>query len=261
MTNELNVINNNGKLYLDSRDVAKMVGKRHDHLLRDIKGYIDILEDSPNLGSGNFFVSSEYINSQKRKMRCYLLTRKGCDMVANKLTGKKGVLFTATYVTKFEEMENTLKQEFKLPTSYKEALLQLVEQVEENERLQTEKLMLEQQVFEYEPKVTYYDTILKSKDVINISQIAKDYGLTGIKLNQILNEEGVQYKMGGQWLLYKKYADKGYTKSHTQEYNKPNGEKGCKLHTKWTQKGRLFIHQLLDKKGIKALIDIEEDIA
>ncbi|MCG3057087.1 phage antirepressor KilAC domain-containing protein, partial [Escherichia coli] len=73
--------------------------------------------------------------------------------------------------------------------------------------------MLEQQLAETAPKVTYYDQILQSDSVINISQIAKDYGLSGKKLNQILKQEGVQYKLGEQWLLYSKYQDKGYTKS------------------------------------------------
>lgn len=105
---DLKVVSVNGQLVTDSRDVAEMVGKRHDHLLADIRKYIEIL-DSQDFGSRHFFISSYYINSQNKQMPCYLLTRKGCDMVANKLTGEKGVLFTAAYVTKFEEMEKQLK--------------------------------------------------------------------------------------------------------------------------------------------------------
>ncbi|SDH70462.1 Phage antirepressor protein YoqD, KilAC domain [Aneurinibacillus thermoaerophilus] len=125
---------------------------------------------------------------------------------------------------------------------------------------QQEKLMLQQRLAECEPKVTYYDTILQSKDLLNISQIAKDYGLSGNKLNRILKEEGVQFKMNGQWLLYQKHAEQGYTKSTTQTYQKSDGSQGTALHTKWTQKGRLFIHQLLEKRGITALIDREKEV-
>lgn len=103
--NDLKVITINGQLVTDSRDVAEMIERRHDHLIRDIKGYASILGASPNLGSENFFIESSYTNSRNQEQPCYLLTKKGCDMVANKMTGEKGVLFTAAYVTKFDEME------------------------------------------------------------------------------------------------------------------------------------------------------------
>lgn len=93
----------------DSREVAFMTGKEHSHLMRDIRGYEKILEDNPKLDSQNFFIKDTYINSQNKVQPCYQLTRKGCDMVANKMTGEKGVLFTAEYVTRFEEMEEELK--------------------------------------------------------------------------------------------------------------------------------------------------------
>ncbi|QAT40850.1 ORF6C domain-containing protein [Clostridium sp. JN-9] len=107
--NDLTIINQNGKLVTDSREVAEMIGKQHAHLLRDIKGYKEVIDQNPNLDSANFFIESDYEASTGQKYSCYLLTRKGCDMVANKLTGRKGVLFTAEYVTKFEEMEKKLK--------------------------------------------------------------------------------------------------------------------------------------------------------
>ncbi|WP_054859114.1 phage antirepressor KilAC domain-containing protein [Gracilibacillus sp. JCM 18860] len=120
---------------------------------------------------------------------------------------------------------------------------------------QKEKLMLEQRVKEYEPKVNYVDKILESKDAVNITQIAKDYGISGQKLNQILHEERVQYKMNGQWLLYGKHQQEGYTKSKTTEYRRNDGSTGTKLHTRWTQKGRLFIHEILKKRGIHPLLE------
>lgn len=106
--NNLTIINHNGNKVIDSREVAEMTGKRHDHLVRDIQRYAETIDNSenPKLGSLNFFIPHTYaIDGQARTYPCYLLTRKGCDMVANKMTGDKGVLFTAAYVTKFEEME------------------------------------------------------------------------------------------------------------------------------------------------------------
>ena len=90
---------------IDSRDVAKMVGKSHAHLMRDIHDYISDMEHNPKLDSAQFFIKSSYIDPNKRERPCYLLTKQGCEFVANKLTGRKGTIFTATYVSLFNEYE------------------------------------------------------------------------------------------------------------------------------------------------------------
>lgn len=115
----MNVKNFHGRNVIDSREVAKMVEKNHKDLLRDIRGYIDVMENpngdvvqrfggERNFAPSDFFIPSTYISEQNKEMPCYLVTRKGCDMIANKLTGEKGVLFTAAYVTAFEEMQMML---------------------------------------------------------------------------------------------------------------------------------------------------------
>ena len=117
-----------------------------------------------------------------------------------------------------------------------------------------QRLIAEQRVLELQPKASYYDVILQSKSLVSVSQIAKDYGLSATKLNQLLNEWGIQYKQGGTWLLYQKYAPMGYTQSQTVEYN---GGEGSRLHTKWTQKGRLFLHNLLTNHGYVPVVEME----
>ncbi|WPC07979.1 phage antirepressor [Globicatella sp. PHS-GS-PNBC-21-1553] len=117
-----------------------------------------------------------------------------------------------------------------------------------------QRLIAEQRVLELQPKASYYDVILQSKSLVSVSQIAKDYGLSATKLNQLLNEWGIQYKQGGTWLLYQKYAPMGYTQSQTVEYN---GGEGSRLHTKWTQKGRLFLHNLLTNHGYVPTVEME----
>ncbi|GHV10099.1 hypothetical protein FACS1894217_15350 [Clostridia bacterium] len=104
--NELTIIKRGNAAYIDSREVAEIVGKRHDHLLRDIGKYRDIIRkfNAPNFGEVDFFLESRYSDSKGETRPCYLITRKGADVIANKLTGEKGVLFTAAYVTKFHEM-------------------------------------------------------------------------------------------------------------------------------------------------------------
>jgi len=104
---DLTVIKQNGGAYIDSREVAEAIGKRHHHLLRDINGYIKIMRESTktNFGFSEFFLESSYFDSTGRELPCFLLSKMGCEMVANKLTGEKGVLFTAAYVAKFNAME------------------------------------------------------------------------------------------------------------------------------------------------------------
>lgn len=131
MNFDLSIINQDGKLVVDSREVARMLDKQHAHLMRDIQGYYQILEKSAEtvavpsqskfglaenaneskFGPVDFFIPSTYSDEQGKSRSCYLLTRKGCDMVANKMTGEKGVLFTAAYVTRFDEMEHKLEEE------------------------------------------------------------------------------------------------------------------------------------------------------
>ena len=110
MEDQLNVFMKGNNLYTDSREVAAMVGKDHKHLLRDIDGYIGVLSQSPKLGPDNFFKKSSYKAGTGKTYPCYLITKKGCEFVANKLTGEKGILFTATYINAFHKMEDTIKQ-------------------------------------------------------------------------------------------------------------------------------------------------------
>ena len=105
---DLKIVKHGNQLVVDSRDVAEMVEKRHADLMRDIENYNQILENA-KLRSQDFFILSSYKTEGNNKTYpCYLITKKGCDMVANKMTGEKGILFTARYIEKFYEMEEQL---------------------------------------------------------------------------------------------------------------------------------------------------------
>ena len=114
-----------------------------------------------------------------------------------------------------------------------------------------------QQILEMKPKVSYYDVVLNCKDLISTSAIAKDYGKSAIWMNRYLHEKGVQFKQGDIWLLYQKYAQKGYTSTKTHRYPGTDGETHTKVHTYWTQKGRLFIYELMKSDGMMPLIEQE----
>ena len=124
-----------------------------------------------------------------------------------------------------------------------------------NEKLELENKMKDQQLNELKPKADYYDQILQTKSLVLISQIAKDYGLGAPTMNKKLHELGVQYKQGGQWLLYSKYQNKGYTHSRTINITRSDGRSDVRMQTEWTQKGRLFLYELLRKNGILPIIE------
>lgn len=110
------------------------------------------------------------------------------------------------------------------------------------------------------PKASYYDLVLQTKNAVNITTIAKDYGLSAVTLNKKLHDYGVQYKQGGTWLLYQQHADKGYTKTKTGVYTNNAGEEYASVHTQWTQKGRMFIYEILKEHGILPKMEEESNV-
>ena len=137
------------------------------------------------------------------------------------------------------------------------ALQKLKEERRLRLQAQEEIAQKNQIIQELQPKATYYDLVLQNKSLVAISVIAKDYGMSAKKMNKILHELKIQFKQGNTWLLYQKYAGKGYTQSKTHTIDADYS----KMHTYWTQKGRLFLYDLLkNKKGILPLIE-QKDVA
>lgn len=130
-----------------------------------------------------------------------------------------------------------------------------IEEQKEKQQLLTTVAVQEQQISELQPKASYYDVVLNSPDLMPISTIAKDYGRSATWLNKFLHEKGVQFKQGDIWLLYQKYAQNGYTSTKTHSLNGRDGFQHTKVHTYWTQKGRLFIYDLLKTDGILPTIE------
>ena len=123
------------------------------------------------------------------------------------------------------------------------------------QELETTVAVRDQQISELTPKASYYDIVLSCKDAISTTEIAKDYGKSAKWLNKLLHEKGIQFRQGDIWLLYQKYAEKGYTITKTQTYSGNDGAVHSKLHTYWTQKGRLFIYETLKAAGILPTIE------
>lgn len=133
-----------------------------------------------------------------------------------------------------------------------DTIIQLATQLKEERALVQKQRQI---IGELKPKADYTDLILKNKGLVTITQIAKDYGMSGQAMNKLLHDLGVQYKQSGQWLLYREQHGKGYTHSETVEITRKDGTPDVKMNTKWTQKGRLFLYELLKENGVLPVIE------
>lgn len=153
-----------------------------------------------------------------------------------------------------------VEKDYNSPEKIMARALRIAEKELSTLRLETK--VQAQQIAELQPKATYYDLILQCPSLLSVTEIAKDYGLSAKGLNKILHEQGVQFNQSGVWFLYSKYQDKGYTSTKTQNYNRPNGTQGSRVHTYWTQKGRIFLYGVLKEIGCLPLIErFKEEIA
>lgn len=144
---------------------------------------------------------------------------------------------------------------YALPKDYPSALRALADSEERRLALEAENAVQRQAIADFQPIKQYLDTILSSTGTMVTSQIAADYDMSAKRLNKILHEEGIQHYVNGQWILYKKYMGKGYTKSATIPITRSDGRPDTKLNTYWTQKGRVLIHEILTARGIQAIMD------
>lgn len=166
-------------------------------------------------------------------------------------------------INKLEELEKKNRPEqYQVPQSFSEALMLAAKQQEKIEQQQLalesknkEIVQLSATITEMQPKVSYVDAILSCKETVTTTQIAQDYGQSAKAFNILLRNFGVQHKVGGQWILYAKYLPCGYVQSETVSITHRDGSVGSVMHTKWTQKGRLFLYNELKKHEILPLIE------
>ena len=150
----------------------------------------------------------------------------------------------------------TLEEMKKDPVAFVKLLRDYADEVDRNQALQTQVAVQNQQILEMEPKVSYYDIVLQCKNAIPITQIAKDYGWTANKMNTLLHDLGIQFHIRKTWVLYDKYAQQGYTVSRTHWFPDKYGRPQSNVVTQWTQKGRLFIYDLLKSNGYLPLCEM-----
>ena len=224
----LGIENKDGILVVSSRIIANGLGKDHSNLLK----ILDKICEKSDVTS--LIIPSLYsVTGQDRMYKEYLLTQDGFTLLMFSIQGYED--FKMAYIKEFNRMKEALTS--KVPQSFSEALLLAG-------RIQAEKERLELENKQMKPKVEYVDNVLVSETLLTTTQIAKDFGLSAMKLNKILHEQGVQYKQSNQWLLYAKYLQEGLCQSNT--YLCEDGE--ARFLTKWTQRGKMFIYNLLKEK-------------
>lgn len=240
---------------MSSLQIAELTGKRHANVMRDISNLLE-----QGVSELNFELSSyqqAQPNGGYKDVPCYQLTKTGCLILAS---GYNAVL-REKIINRWIELETEVAKQYQVPTSFREALLLAAaqqEQIEKQQKLlvaQTEQIRdLNEVNAEMRIKVSYYDQILASKSTVTTTQIAQDYGMSAKKFNIELRNLKIQRKVGGQWILYAPYNTMGYV--HSETFIPECSTTGkVVMVTKWTQKGRLFLYEILKQKGVLPLIE------
>lgn len=251
---EIQIREENGKVEFEATSSAKILGyaNPHDAIQRHCKKDGVVKHEVPHPQNKNKTIEKNFIDE-----------------------GNLYRLITHSKLASAERFENWVFNEvlpsirkngaYMTPTKIEEVLLNpdtiiqlatdLKRERQEKEELQIKNQQQKQIIGELKPKADYTDKILQNKGLVTITAIAKDYGMTGEEMNKKLHELGVQYNQSQQWFLYSKYHGNGYTHSETIDLTHKDGTRFVKMNTKWTQKGRLFIYELLKKNGIIPIIE------
>jgi Rha family phage regulatory protein len=235
-----------GTLVTTSLLVAEKFEKRHDHVMRDIRNMIECgsLMESPQ-NWGDLFYLTKYKDCQNKEFDMYVMTRDAFSLLVMGYSGEKALRFKLDYLNAFNQMESLMKNDDYIISRAMNIMQQKIESAKETIELQSHQLHLAA------PKVEYYDDVLQAENTHTITTIAKELGLSGKALNQMLRIKNIHYFQDGHWVLYAKFQGNGYTKTRTHTFEAIEGGnivKKSSILTVWTEKGREFIHGLIKEK-------------
>lgn len=241
---------------ISSRDVIQMMGEpRHHNLTRKIDSMNKVFEKSKMI-SQEYWIENEYkVDGNNKTYKEYLISKKGCELLAHKSTGEKGVLFTVKYMERFEEMEKALLEQnspsYMIDDPIKRAQ-KWIEECEEKNRLLAENQIKTKQLDELEPIKEYHDKVLLSPKLITSTDIAKDLGISSISLHRLLNKKGIIFRRDKHDKTWKFYHSYQHMVPEYADYHIT----GHSQNLKWTEKGRKFIIDLVENDAeAKALLN------
>ena len=254
------IIDKNGNPFFCLKDVCDIleIGNSRDVKKRLDSDGVDTIDVVVNSGLGEQKVQMTFIN-ESNLYDCIFQSRKEEAKPFRKWVTSEilpSIRKTGMYLT-----DNIYSLMMNNPEKIGEMLIEYGKTRKENEKLILENKEKDKQITELKPAKEYVDRILSTEDTMTITQIAADYGLSGLRLNQILHQERFIRNVGGQWLLYTEHMNKGYTKSETIIIKRKDGTEKVVPATKWTQKGRLKIHNILTSLGYLANVDKEKKIS
>jgi Rha family phage regulatory protein len=242
--NDIILSNQNGEPVASSRQIAENFDKNHRDVLRAVD---NLKEDVRNFAQ--MFFETTVPDSYGREQRAYLMNRDGFTLLAMGFTGKAALEWKLKYIAAFNEMEKKLAKQPQLTRSQllATALIAAHEELEEKDK----------RIAELTPDAEFARAVCIADNCRTATSIAKDYGLTAEKLNKLLYSQRVQYKdSDGQWVLYKPYQGKGYTKNRKgKAIQRSNGKTYIPNTTVWTVEGEKLIHEQLKKLGITPRIE------
>lgn len=241
----------NDQMITDSRNVASVFSKRHDNVIRDIES---MKKDVLNFEE--MFFNGTMPDSYGREQKVYFMNRDGFTLLAMGFTGSDAMKWKLKYIEAF----NALEKAWNTPEQVMARALKMANNTIDSLKnrcnfLGEQVIEKQKQIEEMQPKATYYDLVLQCPDLVSATVIAKDYGMTATKFNKLLNENGVQFKQCGVWVLYRDYDHFGYTSTKTHNYSDSKGVQHSAPHMYWTQKGRLFLYGFLKNIGIVPMIE------
>ena len=246
----INIEERNGEQLVSARELHKFL-----EITERFQQWINKKIEKYNFKENKDYIGCKFFNTlANQELQDYLLKipiAKELSMLQNNAKGKEA----REYFIRCEEAWNS--EDMILSRALQIQNKKMLAYQEQIKELQYDNQIKTQQIAELKPMKDYVDTILSSEDTMTITQIGADYGKSAKELNKILHTQGLIRSVGGQWILYKEHMNKGYTKSETITVKRKDGTDKVVLNTKWTQKGRLKIHEILTSLGIQANQDKE----
>ncbi|WP_056992847.1 phage antirepressor KilAC domain-containing protein [Lacticaseibacillus saniviri] len=259
--NDLQPIEQQGQRVLTTEQIAELYGTTAETVKQNFKRNKEKFESGMHYflleGDELKIFKNQVTNSHlvaARTSHLYLWTRRGAARHSKMLgTDQAWDMFDS-----LEENYFNPQPQLQVPQTLPEALRLAADLADDRDKERNGRLIAEQQVNELKPKADYYDHILANKGLVTTTSIAKNYGWSATRLNRELHDLGVQFNQSGSWYLYSKYQDHGYTHTEPFAYKDKDGNDQVKPKTKWTQKGHIFIYELLKAHGILPMIEWED---